>query len=71
MSLEVTTGASGPFKSGTPKALFAGPFSDPARAHLYDVTPDGERFLVVRRVGEDSSDPVVVDIYWSARLSRR
>jgi len=37
----------------------------------YDVAPDGERLLVVRRVGEDSSDPVVVDLNWTARLSGR
>ncbi|HEY6929882.1 MAG TPA: hypothetical protein VJA66_09430, partial [Thermoanaerobaculia bacterium] len=34
----------------------------------YDVAPDGERFLVVRRVGEERSDPVVVDFNWESRL---
>jgi hypothetical protein len=34
----------------------------------YDVAPDGERFLVARRVGEERSDPVVVDFNWESRL---
>jgi Tol biopolymer transport system component len=34
----------------------------------YDVGPDGERFLVVRRVGEERSDPLVVDVNWASRL---
>jgi Tol biopolymer transport system component len=34
----------------------------------YDVAPDGERFLVVRRVGNERSDPLVVDMNWSSRL---
>ena len=34
----------------------------------FDVAPDGTRFLVVRRVGAESDDPVALDIHWTARL---
>jgi dipeptidyl aminopeptidase/acylaminoacyl peptidase len=34
----------------------------------YDVAPNGERFLVVRRMGEERSDPLIVDVNWTARL---
>jgi hypothetical protein len=34
----------------------------------YDVAPDGERFLVVRRVGEERSDPLIVEFNWTSRL---
>jgi len=33
----------------------------------YDVAPDG-RFLVVRVVGEEPSNPIVVDVGWTERL---
>jgi eukaryotic-like serine/threonine-protein kinase len=36
----------------------------------YDVAPDGERFLVVRRMGEERSDPLVVEFNWTSRLKR-
>jgi Tol biopolymer transport system component len=34
----------------------------------YDVAPDGERFLVVRRVGQERADPLVVEMNWRSRL---
>jgi eukaryotic-like serine/threonine-protein kinase len=35
----------------------------------YDVGPDGQRFLVVRKAGTQDADPVVVSLNWAARLA--
>jgi Tol biopolymer transport system component len=35
----------------------------------YDVAPDG-RFLVIRVVGEEASNPTVIDVGWTARLRK-
>ena len=55
---------------GAPQALFdlklAGTSSYFPRQ--FDVAPDGTRFLIVRRAGTESADPVVVDLYWTTRL---
>jgi eukaryotic-like serine/threonine-protein kinase len=53
---------------GPPQPLFD---LDPAGLNSfdprpYDVAPDG-RFLVVRAVGQEPSNPVVVDVHWTAR----
>jgi len=50
---------SGPgFSAGSPRLLFAGPYFDsgPLASSDYDVSRDGQRFLVVR-VGEEESAP--------------
>ncbi|HSS45481.1 MAG TPA: hypothetical protein VLO07_09085, partial [Thermoanaerobaculia bacterium] len=36
----------------------------------YDVSPDGERFLVVRRVSSHESSPLVLDLNWTTRGAR-
>jgi Tol biopolymer transport system component len=62
--------ASGP-AFGPPQSLFdldaAGLSAFDPRP--YDVAPDG-RFLVVRVVGEEPSNPIVVDVNWTERLKK-
>jgi Tol biopolymer transport system component len=62
--------ASGPV-FGPPQPLFdlgaAGLSSYDPRP--YDVSPDG-RFLVVRVVGEEPSNPTVIDVHWTERLKK-
>jgi hypothetical protein len=38
------------FSAGTPRVLFEGPFRIEGPLRGYDVTPDGQRFLMVREV---------------------
>jgi Tol biopolymer transport system component len=46
------------FSAGSPRLLFTGPYLDsgPLNSSNYDVTPDGQRFLVVR-VGDEERAP--------------
>ncbi len=59
-------------ETGTPQPLFelmeAG--SDAFVPRQYDVSPDGERFLVVRGAGGPNSTSLVLDLNWAARLRR-
>jgi hypothetical protein len=38
------------FSAGTPHLLFEGPFRTDGPSRSYDVTPDGQRFLMVQEV---------------------
>ena len=66
MAVEVHT--DGAFEVGTPQALFVTPFKN-ASGWRYDVTPDGQRFLVNRPVDEESS-PITLVQNWTALLKR-
>jgi len=46
MAVSVTTTPT--FSAGTPHKLFEGPFRADGPFRPYDVTPDGQRFLMVR-----------------------
>ncbi len=51
--------------------LFSGPYPDNpgwTRPRSYDVTPDGERFLMTRLAGEPSRPRVVVVLNWFEEL---
>lgn len=62
------------FKSGLPTRLFsvgAVPAArDRARSVAYDVTPNGQRFLVSVPAGEPASSRVTVVLNWMAALRR-
>ena len=38
--------------------------------HTYDVSPDGQRFLVIRRAPDTEADSAVVVTNWTAVLPR-
>jgi eukaryotic-like serine/threonine-protein kinase len=57
------------FQSGIPKALFKTHLRPPPGAQ-FDVTPDGERFLVNLRPGDQVSDPVTLVQNWTAGRKR-
>jgi hypothetical protein len=60
------------FEAGVPKALFAPPPLQPG-FHLvsnYDVTADGQRFLIRTLVKNPASEPIVVILNWTAELGR-
>jgi serine/threonine-protein kinase len=66
VDIDLATGASGP-----PRLLFSGPYPDNpgwTRPRSYDVTPDGERFLMTRVPGEQPQPRIVVVLNWFEEL---
>jgi serine/threonine-protein kinase len=58
-------------RSGAPHALFAGPYPDNpgwTRPRSYDVTPDGERFLMLKRPQDSPHPQIVVVLNWFEEL---
>jgi hypothetical protein len=55
MAVPVRAGREG-FAAGAPQKLFEGPFAGTSGGRGYDVTPDGQRFLMVQRL-EPSAEP--------------
>ena len=76
MAVEVTTGGagSGAFKAGKPKALPVPSAAGLAmvRSHQYDVSADGQRFLMrsARQEGSEASPPITVVLNWTAGLKK-
>jgi serine/threonine-protein kinase len=69
VSIDPVTGA-----GGTPQLLFEGPYPDNpgwTRPRSYDVTPDGERFLLTRLPAERSQPRVLVVLNWFEELKVR
>ncbi|MDH4349203.1 MAG: hypothetical protein OEW17_10375, partial [Gemmatimonadota bacterium] len=59
---------------GTPALLFAGPHEDApewSATRSYDVTPDGERFLMLRRPSGAARGRIQVTTNWFAELRER
>jgi Tol biopolymer transport system component len=67
MAVEVR--AAPTFQAGIPKALFKTHLRPPPGGQ-FDVTPDGERFLVNLRPAEEISDPVTLVQNWAAERKR-
>ena len=63
MAVEVSLAPT--FQAGIPRALFKANLQRPP-GWQFDVTPDGERFLVNLRPGEQVSDPVTLVQNWAA-----
>ncbi|HEY6066561.1 MAG TPA: protein kinase, partial [Thermoanaerobaculia bacterium] len=67
LAVEVQTAPA--FQSGIPKTLFKTHLRPPPGGQ-FDVTPDGERFLVNLRPAEEVSDPVTLVQNWAADRRR-
>ena len=65
MAVDVKTGAT--FEAGEPKLLFVARLRR-SLAREYDVTPDGQRFLVAVASGDDVMPPLTLIQNWSAAL---
>jgi serine/threonine protein kinase len=63
MAVEVSTDPT--FRAGIPRVLFKTHLRPPP-GRQFDVTPDGERFLVNLRPGDEVSDPVTLVQNWAA-----
>jgi serine/threonine-protein kinase len=62
------------FRAGTPKTLFSGPYLAGQQLRgVYDVTRDGQRFLMIKRVVSESEVPaqtIVIVENWLEELKR-
>jgi serine/threonine protein kinase len=67
MAVEVSTAPT--FRAGIPRALFKTRLKAPP-GRQFDITPDGERFLVNLTPGEQASEPITVVQNWAARRGR-
>ena len=63
-----TTG--GTFQAGSPKQLLPGPFFSSLASRTYDVTKDGQRFIVIQTSGGPASSRVVLVENWFEELRR-
>jgi len=71
MAVPVTTGAN--FDSGTPVALFQATPRQPIPIYdlfVYDVSRDGQRFLIITPVKEAEAAPMSVVLNWTANLNK-
>ena len=71
MAVPVTTGAD--FDSGTPMALFQATPRQPIPIYdlfVYDVSRDGQRFLIITPVKEAETAPMSVVLHWTAKLNK-
>ncbi|HEX4946418.1 MAG TPA: protein kinase [Blastocatellia bacterium] len=69
MAVPVTTGTS--FAAGTPVPLFeVGSFGRRLNRYVYDVSADGQKFLVIRPLEDASLRPLTVIQNWTALLKK-
>jgi serine/threonine-protein kinase len=70
--LAVTINAQPGFSASPPKILFAGPFSRTTGRVTYDVSPDGQRFVMFQSGDEEqTSSQINVVMNWFEELKRR
>jgi Tol biopolymer transport system component len=62
------------FSSGRPRMLFQGKYvrsEFPLTGFAYDVSPDGQRFLMVEETGGNTAAQINVVLNWAEELKRR
>ena len=64
---------SGPdfFRPGTPKPLFRTRLELDPSTRQYDVTPDGQRFLLNQRLPDTGESPITVVVNWPKLLAKQ
>jgi len=71
MAVPVQLGAA--FAFGNATELFSGDYYEESRGRTYDVTPDGERFVMVkyrRNFSDSDHGEIIAVLNWTAELSR-
>lgn len=71
MAVAVTTGIS--FKPGSPVALFQTHRRQPVSlpdAFSYDVSGDGQRFLILTKMDEAKAAPLSVFLNWASEMEK-
>jgi Tol biopolymer transport system component len=69
MAVAVTTGSN--FKVGSPVALFQTHRRQPVSfldVFSYDVSGDGQRFLIATKVGEANAAPLSIHLNWASEM---
>jgi len=72
MAVDIATQPS--FSAGKPKTLFEGPYlPTPLTNSNYDVSPDGQRFLMLKPVEQEQAEPTQINVVlnWFEELKRR
>ena len=71
MAVDVAAGPT--FRAGKPKVVFRGNFDHgPDGMSNYDITPDGQRFVMVREVApQAAAGQLVIVLHWFEELKRR
>jgi hypothetical protein len=67
MSVEIRTSTI--VEAGTPQVLFSASLKN-APGPPYDVSSDGQRFLVNVPIGEESAPPITLVQNWTAAIER-
>jgi hypothetical protein len=63
---------SGPgFQFGNPMRLFSGSYFAGVSGRTYDVTPDGQRFLMIKSKATGATNRIIVVENWFEELKRR
>ncbi len=69
MVVDITTEPT--FRAGTPRLLFEGSYRRSAGAAAsYDVTPDGQRFVMVQETEDQEASQINVVLNWFEELKR-
>ena len=72
MAVDITAGPN--FAAGKPRKLFTGPYElSPATSPNYDVSPDGQRFLMLKPSEQEAAAPTQINVVlnWFEELKRR
>jgi hypothetical protein len=69
MVVDITTDPE--FEAGTPRVLFEGAYDAHLGATDYDISPDGRRFVMVRRSRESVPAQIHVILNWFDVLKRQ
>jgi len=67
MAVDVKTAET--FENSVPRVLFESRIKASA-GHQYDVTPDGQRFLINADLADASSAPITLVLNWTAGVKR-
>jgi hypothetical protein len=71
--MEVTVTASTTFEAGTPVALFQTHRRQPISSQdvfSYDVSGDGQKFLIATKVDEANAAPLAILLNWASEMER-
>jgi len=66
-------GSGATWSASTPTKLFKGPYFTAVGGRTYDVSPDGQRFLMIKAPGTDASaapPALIVVQHWDEELRR-
>ena len=70
--MAVTVQSDGTFAPGNPEVLFEGSYLPGTTGRAYDISPSGDRFLMIKRLADDSAEPEITLVQnWFQELTER